>query len=182
MLKIEIPAFDCYDEETETFTSIKSSILFLEHSLLSLSKWESIWHKPFFSDAPKTQIESIDYVRCMTINKDVNPLIYTRLTPEHFKRINSYMDDPMTATWFNDNSKNKKTPSKEIITAEVIYWQMIQYHIPIEFQKWHLNKLITLIRVCALKSEPPKKMSKKDLYNRNRALNAARKAKLNTRG
>lgn len=182
MLKLEIPAFDCYDEQNECFVEFKSSCLFLEHSLLSLSKWESFWHVPFYSDTPKTQAQSIDYVRCMTINKDVNPIVYTRLTQEHFKKINEYMDNPMTATWFNDDEKTKKSRSKEVITSEIIYWQMIQYHIPTEFQKWHLNRLITLIRVCAIKSEPPKKMSKKDLYNRNRALNAARKAKLKTHG
>lgn len=181
MLKLEIPAFECYNEEAETFSTFKSTTLQLEHSLLSLSKWESKWHKPFYSDAPKSQIEAIDYVRCMTINKDVNPIVYTRLTREHFDKINAYMDDPMTATWFSETD-NKPSQSKEVITSEIIYWQMIQYHIPIEFQKWHLNKLITLIRVCAIKSQPPKKMSKKDLYKHNRALNAARKAKLNTRG
>lgn len=182
MLKLEIPSFECYDEETETFTPFKSTSLQLEHSLLSLSKWESKWHKPFFSDTPKTYAEAIDYVRCMTINKDANPLVYTRLTPEHFNKINAYMDNPMTATWFNDEDNSKTPKSRETITSEIIYWQMIQYHIPIEFQKWHLNKLITLIRVCAIKSQPPKKMSKKDLYNRNKALNAARKAKLRTHG
>lgn len=182
MLEIVIPASEYFDEETETFISRKPVVLNLEHSLLSLSKWESKWHTPFFSDKPMTKVQSIDYVRCMTINRDVDPIVYTQLTDEHFKKINEYMENPMTATWFSEDNDKKKQASKDVITAEIIYWQMITFKIPPEYQKWHLNKLITLIRVCSLKSEPPKKMSKKELLARNRALNASRRKRLNSRG
>lgn len=181
MLELLVEGSEFFDESTGEFTKNKPTILNLEHSLLSVSKWESKWHVSFFSDKPKTLAQSIDYVRCMTINRDVDPIVYTRLTNEHFKKINDYNEDPMTATTFAKDP-NEKKGSKDIITSEIIYWQMIMYKIPPEYQKWHLNRLITLIRVCAKKSEPPKKMKRKDQLAQQRALNAARKRKYNTRG
>lgn len=181
MLELLIDGGELFDEVSGEFISSKPTILNLEHSLLSVRKWEAKWHIPFFSDKPKTKAQSIDYIRCMTINRDVNPIVYTQLTNAHFSKINEYMEDPMTATWFKKDP-NEKKGSSEIITSEILYWQMIMYNIPPEYQKWHLNQLITLIRVCAEKSKPQKKMSRKDQMAQQRALNAARLKKHKTRG
>ena len=180
MLTIYIPEGEAYDEKTEEFISIKPCTLTLEHSLVSISKWESKWKKPFISDKSQTEDEFRDYVRCMTITTQVDPLVYKFLTSDHIKQIMDYIEDPMTATWFND--KNKKKSKKEVLTSEVIYYMMIAQQIPMECQKWHLNRLMTLIRVCSEKNAPQKKMSKSEIYARNKALNAQRKAKYNTRG
>lgn len=179
MLKIIIPETELYDEVREEFITLKSQELQLEHSLVSISKWESKWHKPFLSDKEKTTEEILDYIKCMTITQNVKDGTYKRLNGDNIKAINDYIGDPMTATTFNDNN-NK--PSREIITAEIIYYWMIANQIPMECQKWHINRLLTLIKVCSIKNSPSKKMSKQEILNRNRALNAARKKELNTTG
>lgn len=180
MLQITIPSVERFDERTNEFVSIKGQTLQLEHSLVSLSKWESKWHIPFLGNEDKTFEQTIDYIRCMTITQNVNPSVFDGLTNEIIMKVTDYINDSMTATWFTE--EKKKTNSKEVITAELIYYWMIALNIPMECQKWHLNRLITLIKVCSIKQEPEKKMSKKDLMARNRALNAARKSKLNSRG
>lgn len=184
MLKIHIPEREAFDDSTQEFISIPSTDLTLEHSLVSLSKWESKWHKPYLTDDKKTQEEAIDYIRCMTLTQNVKPEIYNYLTPDIIDQIVEYINDPMTATWFNSKNRHaKKTGprAREILTSEVIYYYMIQCQIPFECQKWHLNRLLTLIRVCSEKNNP-EKMSKKDIYSQQRALNAARRAKLHTHG
>lgn len=180
MLRITIPEKEFYDEESQTFFTSKRQTLQLEHSLVSLSKWESKWKKPFLSKDRKTTEETIDYIRCMTLTQNVDPVVYLAITNEIIDRVTEYIEDSMTATWFNEEKKNKG--KQEIITAEIIYYWMIALTIPFECQKWHLNRLLTLIRVCNIKNAPPKKMSKKDLLRRNRALNEARKNSLNTKG
>lgn len=180
MLRITIPATELWDESKEEFINIKEQTLQLEHSLVSLSKWESKWCKPFFSKQEKTQEQIIDYVRCMTITQNVNPEIYKYLSRDNLKQINDYIDAPMTATWFSED-KNKKGNDKQI-TSEIIYYWMIAFNIPFECQKWHLNKLMTLIRVCDIKNQPPKKRSQKEIMSRNAALNAARRKRLNSKG
>lgn len=180
MLQVTIPEFEIYDSNTSTFSVINTQKLNLEHSLVSVSKWESKWKKPFISKDPKTQEESIDYVRCMTINKNVNPLIYYYIPKDVFKQIEDYIDDPMTATWIN--SRDKRRPNNQIITSEIIYYWMVSYRIPFECQKWHLNRLLMLIQVCDEKNKPEKKMSKGEILRRNSALNAARRAKLHSKG
>lgn len=180
MLRLTIPSIDLYDEENEQFIVTKEQTIQLEHSLLSLSKWESKWHKPFLGKEEKTNEELIDYVRCMMITQNVSPLIYSMLGPNEIQKINAYIDDPMTATWFS-NRDNKKT-SSDVITAEIIYYWMISLQIPFECEKWHLNRLLTLIRVCNEKNTPKQKMSKRDLLNSNRVRNAERKRRLNSRG
>lgn len=179
MLKIIIPETELYDEVREEFITLKSQELQLEHSLVSISKWESKWHKPFLSDKEKSTEEILDYIKCMTITQNVKDETYKRLNGENIKAINDYIGDSMTATTFNDNN-NK--PSREIITAEIIYYWMIANQIPMECQKWHINRLLTLIKVCSIKNSPSKKMSRQEILNRNRALNAARKKELNTTG
>ena len=180
MLKITIPEIEQYNEETEEFIISKAQVLQLEHSLVSLSKWESKWCKPFLTKKEKTVEESIDYIRCMTLTQNVDPEVYTRITPDIVDQVAKYIEAPMTATTFS--SKSNQPTSHEVVTAELIYYWMIAYNIPFECQKWHLNKLVTLINVCSIKNEPPKKMGKKALMNRNTALNAARRQALNTKG
>ena len=179
MLEITIPANECWDERTQTFVIIKEQTLRLEHSLVSLSKWESKWCKSFFSREDKTYEETIDYIRCMTLNTYVEPDVYNYLTDENIKQIGDYISAPMTATTFSDN---KKGGSREQITSELIYYWMVSFNIPFECQKWHLNRLLTLIRICEIKNQPPKKMSKSQIASRNAALNAARRKQLNTTG
>lgn len=180
MLSIIIPAFECFDEKTNTFLNFPDTPIQLEHSLVSISKWEEKWHKPFLDKKPKTVQESIDYIRCMTLSKNVDPNVFIGITDENIDQINAYMEDPMTATWFNQ--KDKEKPSREVITAEIIYYWMIAMNIPPEYQKWHINKLLTLIRVCNIKNAPPKKTNRADSLAERRALNEARKAKMHSKG
>lgn len=180
MLQITIPATELWDESKEEFINIKEQKLQLEHSLVSLSKWESKWCKPFLSNDKKTEEETIDYIKCMTITQNVNPDIYLYIPNDIRDEIKRYIDAPMTATWFNETKGGKA--NSEQITSELIYYWMISQNIPFKCEKWHLNRLLTLIKVCNIKSQPPKKMSKKALMSRNAALNAARRKQLNTRG
>lgn len=179
MLIITIPESEYYDEVNEEFIIYKEQVLQLEHSLVSISKWESKWCKPFLSRDDKPAEEIIDYVRCMTITQNVAPDVYYRLTENNLTEINKYIDNPMTATTFHDDSRGG---NRDIITSEIIYYWMVTFNIPFECQKWHLNRLLTLIRVCNIKSNPPKKMSKNEILRRNRELNEARKQSLKTRG
>ena len=181
MLQVKIPLTrERLDEKTNTFIEPEYKILQLEHSLVSLSKWESKWCKSFFSKQGMTSEETIDYIKCMTITQNVKEDVYDHLTRENVEEIKKYIEAPMTATTFFDD-KNKGT-SRETITSELIYYWMIALNIPFECQKWHLNRLLTLIKVCNIKNQPPKKMSKREIMSRNAALNAARKKQHNTRG
>lgn len=180
MLYITIPAVEQWDEEREAFISSKEYRLQLEHSLVSLSKWESKWRKPFYSRTERTMDEIIDYVRCMTITKNIPDEAYGLLTRDNINEISEYIENPMTATTFSSNDSKKG--NSEQITSELIYYWMFALNIPIDCEKWHLNRLITLIRVCSIKNTPPKKMSKREILSRNSALNAARRQQLNTRG
>lgn len=183
MLKITIPEIQLFDERTSEIITIKEQTLALEHSLVSLSKWESKWCKPFLTDDPKTQEESNDYIRCMTLTQNVDPTLYNYIPSTIVKEINEYIAKSQTATTFSEDiSAPKKPRRKEIVTSEVIYFWMIQYNIPSEYQKWHLSRLLALIRVCQIKTQQPKKMSKGEIMRRNKSLNAARRAKLHTKG
>lgn len=179
MLTITIPEQEMYNEETQEFLSYGEQTLQLQHSLVSLSKWESKWCKAFLSKEAKTDEEVLDYIRCMTITQNVKPETYNRLTQENLEAINKYIDAPMTATTFSNQPQKQ---SGEIVTSELIYYWMISFNIPMECQKWHLNRLLTLIRVCNVKNAPAKKMSKRDIMSRNAALNASRRSKLNSKG
>ena len=180
MLTIKTNDIEFYNEETNEFVSQKGRTIDLEHSLISLSKWESKWCKPFLGREEKTEEELQDYVRCMTITKNVPDEAYSNLPMEEIHRINNYIEHKMTATTFSQIHNNSK--SSEVVTSELIYYWMIAANIPFECQKWHLNRLLTLIRVCSIKSAPSKKIPRETLLRRNAAINAARRKKLNTRG
>ena len=181
MLQITVPVSpEGWDEKKQEFIEPKVQILQLEHSLISLSKWESKWCKPFLSTTEKTSEETMDYIKCMTITQNVDPDVYNHLTAKNIEEINNYIYAPMTATTFSEDRNGKS--NREIITSELVYYWMVALQIPFECQKWHLNRLLTLVRICNVKNQPPKKMSKRDVMSRNAALNAARRKQLNTNG
>jgi hypothetical protein len=169
-----------WDEQKEEFVEAKTQVLQLEHSLVSLSKWESKWCKPFLSDNNKTEEELLDYIKFMTLTQNVNPEVYSHLSRENYQQINDYINAPMTATTFSENKNGKR--NREVITSELIYYWMVALQIPFECQKWHLNRLITLVRVCNIKNEPPKKRSKRETASNYAALNAARRKQFNSKG
>lgn len=182
MIRILLPEKELYDEVNNEFVYLPSRELILEHSLVSISKWESKWHKSFLNTDNKSFDEVMDYIKCMCVEEleDENDLY--RLSEENVSDINTYIQDSMTATTFSDSSDNKNTKSREIITSEIIYYWMIANNIPFECQYWHLNKLLTLIKVCSIKNSPEKKMSTSEILSRNKALNAARRKKMNSKG
>ena len=183
MLEIKVPIVEAFDNKNQKFTTGDFVVLELEHSLVSLSKWESKHKKPFLSDKKKdekTGEEVVDYVKCMCLTPDVPEGVWSRLSEENYAAINEYIEDTMTATWFTDDPKAPK--NKETITAELIYYWMTIFQIPFECQEWHLNRLLTLVRICNVKSGKPKKMSRSEIAERNRQLNAERKAQLKTKG
>ena len=180
MLQITIPAREMWDERNNEFVYTNAQTLQLEHSLISLSKWESKWNKPFLSKESKTYEEILDYVKCMTLTQKVSPEIYANLTDENMRDIQRYIEAPMTATTFSEEKNTKG--NREIVTSELIYYWMIALGIPLECEKWHLNRLLTLVRVCNIKNSPPKKMGKNAIVSRNASLNAARRKRLNSKG
>lgn len=181
MITIKVPKAEYFIESTGSFVQVDECYLHLEHSLYAVALWESLWEKPFFSDKPLTVTQTIDYIKCMTLDKNVDPLVYKGITNEIVEKVEHYIKRPMTATWFNENETHK-TNNKKAITAEIIYHQMTVLNIPFECEHWHLNRLLTLIKVCAIKNSPPKKMSKQEARNRNRALNAANRKRYGSLG
>lgn len=180
MLTLEVLGEEHWNEETKKFVYPDRFVLEMEHSLLSLSKWESEFEKPFLSDVKFTPEESLAYFKIMTLTPNVPPVVWENLSQEDIKTIQTYLDRKMTATWFNEVPEGAK--SNEQITAELIYYWMIQFQIPKECEQWHLNRLFTLIKVCNFKQEKPKKMSRNEILARNRQLNEQRKAQLGTKG
>jgi hypothetical protein len=186
MLEIHVASVEGFNEKTNEFITIPEVTLQLEHSLISISKWESKWHKPFMQSSNKlNQEEIIDYIKCMTVSPGkVDPAVYYMLSQKNIDDIIAYIQNPMTATWFKEEEHKKA--SKEIITSELIYYWMVALQIPFECQKWHINRLLTLIRVCNAKNEEQnpnrKKMGQRELMSRNAALNAQRRAKLHSKG
>lgn len=185
MLDLVIPSQEYYNEESNEFfvpkCISKDVKLKLEHSLLSISKWESTWKKPFLTRETKSLDEIKDYIKCMTLTQNVNPEVYDYLTNSNIKAVNDYIEDPMSATTFREGYV-KKSYNNEQPTSELIYYWMIALNIPMECQKWHLNRLLTLIRVCNIKNSPQKKMSKSEILAHNKKLNDERKIKYNTKG
>ena len=189
-ISIPIPARELYDSEKNRFIDIPKTVLVLEHSLISISKWESKWHIPFHDDRKQktfeqnidyeTAEEEIDYIRCMTVSSNVPPEAYYALTKKDIKLIENYINDPMTATTINNQNKRL---GRDIITNEIIYYWMCELGIPFQpCEKWHINRLLMLIEVCSIKRQKPKNMSPASVMRQNHALNAARRAKHHTRG
>lgn len=180
MLSIDISGVNGWSEARNEFIEMKEQHLLLEHSLVSISEWEAKYEKPFLSTTEKTPDELIDYIRMMTLNKnDIDDRVYDLLDDSSLKTIFTYVQSKQTATWFREKEKKN---NREVITNEIIYFWMTQLNIPFECQTWHLNRLLTLIRVCSEKQQTPKDLSKKQLYSRNAALNKARRAKAHSRG
>lgn len=195
MLHITVPKKEWFKEDTCEFLYSEETSLTLEHSLISLHKWESKYKKPFLNTKKVlTNQELITYAQCMLISpKTVDPLVWLALSlsQELLNQIAEYVNDPMTATWFrNDPESNKKTFSSDIVTSEIIYYWMIKLNIPIEFEKWHLNQLMTLIQVIEEKDKEASEKAKGKKRSRmtsaqlssRRALNEARKKSLGTKG
>lgn len=175
MLTVTLPAVELFDNEQWIFVTVPEVSITLEHSLLSVSKWESKWHKPYISNAQKTRDESLDYIRCMIVGKSISIERLAYIPDPIFSDIQDYINDPMTASWFRED--NRPHNSGQSITSELIYSWMVAAQIPFDpAEKWHLNRLLVLIRICS-ENANPKKMSKKEVLNQHRALNSARRAK-----
>jgi hypothetical protein len=180
MLTIVVTGVEMFDEQSQEFVTKDDMTLELEHSLVSLSKWESVYEKPFLSTEEKSTEEVLEYIKLMTLTYNVPEEIFSKLSEDNLTEINKYLDAKMTATWFSEAPGAPK--SRDIITAELIYYWMITFQIPFECEQWHLNRLFTLIRVCNIKQSKPKKMSRSEIAARNRELNDQRRAQLGTKG
>ena len=180
MLTIIIKDQELFNEETNEFTTVKGQTLQLEHSLVSISKWEAKWKKAFLKKDDRSTEEVLDYVKCMTVSpQNVRPEVYRMIDSESIKKIQEYIDDPMTATWFNAENNE---PGRETVTSELIYYWMIALNIPFECQKWHLNRLLTLVKVCNIKNGGGKKKSREERIADRKALNAQRRAASHSKG
>jgi len=181
MLKVTIPAKEFWDDRKQEFINTDEVHLRLEHSLVSISKWESKWHKPFIDKKkPKTAEETLDYIRCMCVDyeyDELDPIVFRALPTSEMDRITKYIEDPMTASWITEHTPEGAAPkhNSRTLTSELIYCYMIQLNIPVEFEHWHLNRLLMLIKIVNVENQPKKKMSKKETIAQHRALNAARR-------
>lgn len=180
MLTIVVLGVEMFDDESQEFTTKDDVTLELEHSLVSLSKWESKHEKPFLGKVEKTTEEVFDYIKCMTLTPNVPDQVFSKFSEKNYNEINEYIEAKMTATWFSEIPGAPK--SRDVITAELIYYWMVIFQIPFECENWHLNRLFTLIRICNVKQSKPKKMSRSEIAARNRELNTQRKAQLGTSG
>lgn len=179
-LKLDIPYTELFDEQTNRIYRCKECSITLEHSLVSIHKWEQKYHRAFFTKGPNNREELLDYIRFMTISSNTDPNVYYCLNANHFKELNEYMQNPMTASTIADGPQSNK--AKDVVTAELIYYWMFELHIPYECRKWHIKTLLTQIRLCNAKQEKPRKMPKKAVMNQYSALNELRRQQLNTRG
>ena len=181
MLRIKVPISpEGWDEEKQEFVEPEVQVLMLEHSLVSISKWESKYCRSFIDSKEMTYEETLFYVECMTLQEDIDPEIYSKLTRENVDEIRAYIYSPMTATKVREVKNGRH--SSESTTSELIYYWMIEFGIPFECQHWHLNRLLTLIKVCGTKNTPNKKMSKGEIMRQNAAINAANRARFNSKG
>lgn len=180
MLKIHVPPKEWYDEKRNEFISFDGADIELEHSLYSISEWESKWEKPFAKDSAMKRVEFLDYVRCMALNK-VDKLAYLSLTNKNVADINNYIKARHTATWFQKtNAPNGRR--SETITSELVYYWMIEHGIPFSCDRWNFNRLMTLIEVCNRKNSKPGKRNQNDMLLEQHRLNMERRKRLNTNG
>lgn len=180
MLRIIIGEDETFNEETNTFETFNGVTLYLEHSLISLSKWESKYQKPFLAYGEKTSEEIFEYLKAMIITSDTDPDVIYRCSQENVNEIQAYIDSSQSATTFG-MMPERRGPG-EVITSELIYYWMVAFNIPFECQYWHLNRLFSLIRICNIKNSKPKKMSRNEIAQRNRELNEQRRKELKTTG
>ena len=178
MLKIKVKIDELFDEETQEFVDQEVELV-LEHSLVSLSKWESKFKVPFLGRKDKTDEQTLGYIEAMCLSPEPADIL-DHLSQENIDQINAYITDPQTATWFTD--KENRRFNREIITAEVIYYLMASYNIPVKFEAWHLNRLLTLIRVFNEKNQPKKKISRAEQLQKQRELNRQRRDELGSTG
>lgn len=181
MLVLDIPETELFDEENDKFVYIKKQTIKLEHSLISISKWESKWQKPFLSKENKTKEQILDYIRCMLLSPSHDKNVLLGLSTDDINKIMEYIDSPMTATIVTFFENNKPRGKEETVTSELIYYWMIAAGIPFECEKWHINRLFALLKICSAKNAPKKKMSK-EMMRSQAALNAKRRANLKSRG
>ena len=181
MLELTVRAQEYYDDNSEMFINIPQQTIQLEHSLYTISKWEAKWKKAFLGKQEKTPEEDGDYIRCMTMTENVNPMVYLGLTMDQRRKIAEYIEDKACATYLP--TRNSETANADTVTAELIYYWMVSLQIPFECQHWHLNRLLTLIRVCDIKNNPSKGgRSARDIMRQNNAINAQRRAKYHSKG
>ena len=161
--KIYIPAQDLWDESRGEFISIKEHKLTLEHSLVSLTKYESNWHTPFLSPEEKTQEQVMDYIRCMVMGDDYDDNFIYALTPQDLKKIETYIATDQTASTIPEEKNNTEPKSNELMTSELIYYYLgqIQCLTP-TIENWHLSRTLTLIRIASWKQKPEKELNKKE--------------------
>ena len=181
-ITVTVPAFsEAYDNELNEFFSVDKDVsLTLEHSLCSVSKWEMKFEIPFMAH-DLTPEELFYYVKCMAVDCKITDEDVRRLTPEQFESIGKYINAPATATTFHQWGNKGGHSKKEVITSELIYYWMVSLEIPFECENWHLNRLLTLIRVCGLKNNP-KKMGKMETMMSNSKLNAMRRKAMGSKG
>lgn len=183
MITLKIKGRELFDEKTQSFIQTEDTILELEHSLVSISKWEAKYKRPFISKEQKTREEILNYIKFMTITQNVDDAIYNCLDYKAYNAIQNYLEDTQTATWFTERPGARRGGSTgEQITSELVYYWMVAYRIPFETQYWNFNRLMTLIRICSVKQEAPKKRGRRDILNQQSALNAARRKRLGTKG
>lgn len=181
LLEIIQDAYEIFKEETNEFINVPSIHLKLEHSLISIQKWESKWKKAFLGPEKKTNAELIDYIRCMAIQSNAGEDVYQYLSPQNIRKVIQYIEDPMTATTISQNSMNGSGGRGEIVTAEVIYYWMFKLGLPLELEKWHFNRLWMLLQVFNAKDNP-KKLSKAEAAQQRMKLNAERRKKYKSKG
>ena len=181
MLTISLINQDFFDAETSEFIEYPDMEIQLEHSLISMSKWESLFEKPFLAPGQRSRDEVLSYIGCMILTPGIDSSVVNRLGNNELSLIDAYISSKQSATTFGDLPARNKS-SGETITSELIYYWMVAFNIPFECQTWHLNRLFSLIRILNLKQEKPKKMSRAEISARNAELNAKRRAALGTSG